>query len=263
MTVSIHPTAIIDPKAQIGAGVSIGAYSVIHEGSILHDGVTLHSHVVVEGGTEIGADTEIFPFAVLGKAPQHLKYAGEPSTLVIGARNVIREHVTMHRGTAVDKMTTTIGDDGFFMVGSHIAHDCVVGNNAIFANGVGIGGHVEIGNYVTMGGFSAVHQFVRIGDFAMVGGNATVLRDVIPYGIVSGEQAYLNGLNLVGLKRRGFDKDARTNLRDTYKALFEGEGTFDERLQLLSAQDHSETVQTLLEFIKAGNARNLCQPEMK
>lgn len=263
MSVLIHPTAIVDPKAQLGTDVEIGAYSVVHAGSVLHDGVKLHSHVVIEGGSEIGTKTEIHPFAVLGKAPQHLKYAGEPSTLIVGARNIIREHVTMHRGTEVGNMQTIIGDDGFFMVGSHVAHDCIVGDNAVFANGVGVGGHVEIGNFVTMGGFSAVHQFVRIGDYAMVGGNATVLRDVIPYGIVAGEQAVLNGLNLVGLKRRGFDKTVLSELREIYKQLFEGAGTFDDRLQNLSEQTNSDIVQKLLDFIKTGNARNLCHPEMK
>ena len=263
MSVLIHPTAIIDPKAQIGIDVSVGAYSIIHGDVILHDRVKIHSHVVIEGGTEVGEDTEIFPFAVLGQAPQHMKFEGEPSTLHIGARVVIREHVTMHRGTAVGIMKTVVGDDGLFMVGSHIAHDCIVGNHAIMANGVALGGHVEVGDFVTMGGFCAVHQFVRIGEYAMIGGKATVVGDVIPYAVVSGERAFLSGLNLVGLKRRGYSKDMLLQLRETYKELFEGPGTFENRLAALSQKDDAESSRKLFDFIKDGNGRPLCHPEKK
>lgn len=263
MSVSIHPTAIIDPKAQIGADVSIGAYSIVQGDVTLHDRVKIHSHVIIENGTEIGEDTEIFPFAVLGQPPQHLKYEGEASTLKIGARCIIREHVTMHRGTAIGVMKTTVGDDGFFMVGSHVAHDCIIGKNAIFANGVALAGHVEVGDFVTFGGFCAIHQFVRIGDYAMIGGKATVLGDVIPFAIVSGERANLSGLNLIGLKRRGFKKDMISQLRATYKDLFEGAGTFEDRLAAIGENSEIETVQKLYDFIKDGNGRPLCHPELK
>lgn len=260
MSVDIHPTAIVHPKAQIGTHVSIGAFSMVNEGVILHDNVKIHPHVIIDSGTQIGEACEIFPFAVLGQPPQHLKYAGEASVLIIGARTIIREHVTMHRGTQIGIMKTVIGDDGLFMVGSHVAHDCVIGKNVIFGNNVAAGGHVEIGDYVYMGACSAVHQFVRIGDFAMIGGKATVLGDVIPFGAVSGERGCLSGLNHIGLKRRGFDRQTIANLRSAYKALFEGQGTFEDRLAALGERDQTTTVQKLCDFIKDSNERPLCHP---
>ena len=261
MSVSIHPTAIIHENAKIGIDVEIGAYSCIGADVIIHDHVKIHSHVVVDSHTEIGAGTEIFPFAVLGQAPQHLRFEGEASKLIIGERNIIREHVTMHRGTAIGAMETIVGNDGFFMVGTHIAHDCIVGDGVIMANGVGLGGHVEIGNHVVMGAYSAVHQFVRIGDYTMIGGKATILGDVIPFAVVTGERAHLSGLNLIGLKRRGFDKDTISALRGAYRDLFEGEGTFDDRLSALNADTQDEVVQKLLDFIANNSDRPLCHPE--
>lgn len=258
----IHPTAIIDGKARLGEDIVIGPYCVIGPDVQLGDRCRLHSHVVLDGHTMIGEDCEIFSFAALGHAPQHLKYAGEPTRLIIGNRNIIREHVTMHTGTQMGHFQTVIGDDGLFLAGSHVAHDCIVGNHVIMANGVGIAGHVELGDHVYMGGYSAVHQFVRIGKHAVIGGVTAVVEDVIPYGSVTGERGRLHGLNIVGLKRRGFSRQDISQLRSLYKFLFEGEGQFADRLAEAGRQGLSGPPADILEFLGEQANRPLCLPKM-
>ena len=186
---SIHPTAVIDPAARIGAGVSIGPYCVIGPEVTLKDKVILHSHVVIDGTTEIGEETEIFPFASIGHRPQDKKFFGEKSQLIIGQRNVIREHVTMNPGTDGGGLITRVGNDCLFMASSHVAHDCLVGNHVILANNATLAGHVTVGDFAIIGGLSAIHQFVRIGAHAFIGGMSGVEKDVIPFGTVKGERA--------------------------------------------------------------------------
>ncbi|CAO3400367.1 acyl-ACP--UDP-N-acetylglucosamine O-acyltransferase [Azospirillum sp. 11R-A] len=261
MTVTIHPSAIVDPAAKLGEGVDIGPFCVVGPDVTLGDGVRLVSHVAVDGRTSIGADTVIYPFASIGHRPQDLKFHGEPSELVIGARNQIREHVTMNPGTEGGGMLTRVGDDGLFMMGSHVAHDCVVGDHVIMANNATLGGHVTLGDYVIIGGLSAVRQFVRIGSHAMIGGMSGVENDVIPFGLVMGDRARLAGLNLVGLERRGFKKDDIHALRAAYRMLFGPEGTFAERVDGVG-RDFGERalISDVLSFIRAKEARSLCQP---
>lgn len=256
---NIHPTAIIDPAAKIGANVSIGPYCVMGANVTLGDNVELKAHVVIDGHTIIGEGTRVFPFASLGSAPQDLKYHGEPSQLIIGRNNTIREHVTMNPGTEGGGMKTTVGDDGLFMVGVHIAHDCVVGNRVIMANNATLGGHVHIGDHVLVGGLAAVHQWVRIGSFAVIGGMSGVESDVIPYGRVKGERAHLAGLNLVGLERGGFEKDTVKTLQKATKQLFDGDGTLDERITRMSEEFANDSaVMQMIEFAKRRERFGLC-----
>ncbi|ALG71629.1 UDP-N-acetylglucosamine acyltransferase [Azospirillum thiophilum] len=261
MTVTIHPSAIVDPAAKLGEGVGIGPFCVVGPDVTLGDGVRLVSHVAVDGRTSIGAGTVIYPFASIGHRPQDLKFHGEPSELVIGARNQIREHVTMNPGTEGGGMITRVGDDGLFMMGSHVAHDCIVGDHVIMANNATLGGHVTLGDYVIIGGLSAVRQFVRIGSHAMIGGMSGVENDVIPFGLVMGDRARLAGLNLVGLERRGFKKDDIHALRAAYRMLFGSEGTFAERVEEVGRDfGESALISDVLTFIRAKEARSLCQP---
>ena len=219
--------------------------------------------MVVTGRTELGAGCRLYPFASIGHQPQDLKYRGEPSRLVIGANNVIREHVTMNPGTEGGGMVTKVGDGCLFMVGVHIAHDCQVGDNVIMANNATLGGHVEIDDYAILGGLSAVHQFVRIGRHAMVGGMSGVENDVIPYGSVVGNRAHLSSLNVIGLKRRGFSRDVIHDLRKAYRLLFAEEGTMAERIADVADEfAHVEPVMEIVDFIRSGAAssRAICQP---
>ena len=258
----IHPTAIVSPGAQLGQDVEIGAFCTVGPGVQLGDGVRLVSHVVIEGATQIGAGTTVHPFAVLGGAPQHLAHKGEDTRLVIGERNIIREHVTMHTGTVGGGGVTTIGSDSLYMVGAHVAHDCIVGDRVTFANNATLGGHVVIGDFVFMGGLCAVHQFTRIGRYSFVGGGGVVTKDIIPYGSVWGNHAHLEGLNLVGLKRRGFGREAINALRAAYRLLFADEGTFQERLDdTVETYSDSAEVMEIIDFIRADASRPLCLPE--
>lgn len=257
----IHPTAIIAKGAQIGAGVHIGPYCIIGPHVVLGDGCTLHAHVVIEGHTTLGAACEVYPFAVLGTAPQDLKYAGEPSRLVIGARCRIREHATLHPGTAGDKMETRVGADCLLMVGCHVAHDCVIGDRVIMANNATLGGHVEVGDGAIIGGLSAVHQFVRIGAGAIIGGMSGVEADVLPYARVKGERAHVAGLNLIGLERRGIDRDRIRALTRLYAQIFEGHGTLESRLdaaQSIFADDPLAT--EVIAFARTRTRFPLCRP---
>ena len=259
----IHSTAIIHPNAEIADDVKIGAYSVVGEYVSLASGVVVHSHVAIDGHTSIGEDTQIFPFASIGHSPQDLKFKGEASTLVIGARTVIREHVTMNPGTEGGAMTTVVGDDCLFMTASHVAHDCVVGNRVILANNATLAVHVEVGDNAIIGGLSAVHQFVRIGAHAMIGGMSGVAADVLPYASVTGDRAYLAGLNLVGMKRRGLERDEINALRNAYKKVFESsEGTLSERIAATRSEyADSETVQEMFSFFSEDSSRSFCTPK--
>ena len=262
MNADIHPTAIIDPAAEIGTGAEIGPYCVVGPNVKLGDNVRLVAHVVVDGRTRIGAETVVYPFASLGHPPQDLKYKGEPSSLEIGARNQIREHVTMNPGTEGGGMVTRVGDDCLFMVGSHVAHDCQIGHHVILANNATIAGHVTVGDFAIIGGLAAVHQFVRIGEHAMIGGMSGVENDVIPYGMVKGERAHLAGLNLVGLERRGFGRDDIRSLRTAYRMLFAPEGTMAERLDEVAKQYKSQAhIEAVVDFIRSRASRALCQPK--
>ncbi len=260
----IHPTAIVDPKASIADGVTIGAYSMIGPHVSLGKNVTVHPHVVIEGHTTIGEGTTIFPFTSLGTIPQDMKYHGEKTTLEIGAQNTIREHVTMNPGTEGGGGKTVIGDHGLFMVGVHIGHDCRVGNHVILANNATLAGHVTLEDYVRIGGLSAVHQFVRIGKHAMIGGMSGIENDVIPYSMAMGERAHLSGLNLIGLKRRNFDREAIHDLRAAYRMLFSPEGTLEERIEDVADmfKDH-ELISEIIAFMQSDNTRSLTQPRLE
>ena len=257
----VHPTALVDGKARLGEGVSIGPYCVVGGGVSLGERCKLASHVVVDGRTDIGPDTQIFPFASIGLAPQDQKYDGERSTLRIGARNVIREHVTINPGTRGGGMVTRVGDECLLMVGAHVAHDCAVGDHVIMANNATLAGHVAVEDYAIIGGLSAVHQFCRIGKHAMVGGMSGVECDVIPYGSVMGDRARLSGLNIVGLKRRGFSRTDISALRRAYRLMFAAEGTMSERLEdVVEAYSNQEAVMEIVNFIRSDSNRAMCQP---
>ena len=257
----IHPSAIVDTGAILGPDVSIGPYCCIGRDVVLDAGVRLEAHVVVAGRTRVGAGSHIFPFASIGHRPQDLKYAGEASELEIGPRAVVREYVTMNPGTAGGGMVTRVGADCLFMAATHVAHDCQLGNSVIMANGVALGGHVTIGDHAILGGLSAVHQFVRIGQHAMIGGMSAVEDDVIPYGAVIGNRAYLNGLNLVGLKRRDFARQDIDDLRRAYRQLFAPGGTLSQRLEATAAEFAGcRLVQEVVDFMRAKSRRNVCLP---
>ncbi|MBK0398825.1 acyl-ACP--UDP-N-acetylglucosamine O-acyltransferase [Limibaculum sp. M0105] len=258
---SVHPTAIIEDGAKIGEGVRVGPYCVVGPEVELADGVELISHVAVAGRTRIGARTRVWPFASVGHQPQDLKYAGEPSRLEIGESCMIREHVTLNPGTAGGGMVTRVGDRCLFMMSSHVGHDCQIGNNVILANNATLAGHVEVGDFAFLGGLCAVHQFVRIGTQAMVGGMSGVEKDVIPFGSVIGNRAELGGLNLVGLKRRGFDRETIHAIRAAYRGIFSGEGSFAERASRIAAEFADvPAVRLITDFILADSARSFCTP---
>lgn len=268
MAAIIHPLAVVEDGATLGNNVSIGPFCHVGPQTTLEDNVVLKSHVVVAGNTKIGEGTEVFPFASLGNIPQDKKFKQETSYLEIGKNNIIREYVTMNPGTEGGGLVTKIGDNGLFMVGVHIAHDCQVGNDVIFANHATLAGHVTVGNNVIIGGLSAIHQFVRIGDHAMIGGMSGAEQDVIPYGVIVGERAHLSGLNLIGLKRRSFSTAAINQLRDAYKILFEKNikdfenSTLLERLeQVRTTYPDSEEVNHIINFIKNDSKRNICMPK--
>jgi UDP-N-acetylglucosamine acyltransferase len=259
----IHPTAIVHDGAKLGADVEIGPYSVVGAGVILGDGVRLLSHAVIDGQTRIGDSCVVHPFAYIGGPPQHAAHKGEPTRLVIGARNTIREHVTMHTGTVGGRGVTTVGSDGLFMAHSHVAHDCIVGDHVIMANAATLGGHVHMADFVFMGGLSAAHQYSRIGRYSFIGGLAAVTKDVIPFGSVWGNHAHLEGLNLVGLRRRGFSRETINVLRAAYRLLFADEGTFQERLaDVAETYASSPEVMEIVSFIQADANRPLCLPGM-
>lgn len=258
---SIHSTAMVHPDAVIGDGVVIGPWSTVGPGVVLNEGVTLVSHVVVQQDTTVGARTVIHPFAVIGGDPQHNGYKGEPVRLEIGSDNSIREHSTFNRGTPQGSGVTRVGSNSLFMTGAHVGHDAVVGDNVVMANNATLGGHARIGDKVFLGGLCAVHQNGRVGQGAIVGGLAAVTRDVIPYGSAWGNHARLHGLNLIGLKRKGYGKDAVRRLLAAYRDLFEGEGVFADRLQKVETQ-YADLVEIMeiVAFIREDGKRPLCLP---
>ncbi len=258
---NFHATAVVHASAEIAPDVEIGPYCVIGANVKIEKGVKLHSHVVVDNFTSIGEGTVINPFVSLGLPPQHLRYKDEPTRLEIGKNNIIREHVTMHRGTAQGSMVTKVGDNCLFMVGSHVAHDCEIENNVILTNGVALGGHVHLGEFAIIGGQCGIQQFVRVGKHAMVGGKTGVDRDIIPYGAVQGNRAHLTGLNLIGLKRRGFSRDDIQKLRAAFGLLFSQDGTMAERLNEVADLYASQSgVMDIVNFIRAESSRPLCTP---
>jgi UDP-N-acetylglucosamine acyltransferase len=258
---SIHPTAIVEDGATVPGSVRIGPYAHVGAHVVLGEDVVLHPHAVVTGHTTIGARTEVHSFAVLGGPPQHNGYKGEPTTLTIGTDNKIREHVTMHPGTVQGRSETRVGSHGLFMVGAHVAHDCTVGDHVIMANNATLGGHIDIGDYVFLGGLCAIHQFCRVGAYAFLGGGGILTTDVIPYGSAFGNHARLEGLNIVGMKRRGMKREAIHSLRAAYRLLFAEEGTLRERLRD-AAELFSETpeVMQVISFMRAEAERPLCLP---
>mgnify|MGYP003596693969 CR=1 FL=1 len=261
MSAAVHPTAIVEDGAKLGDGVSIGPFCIVGSNAVLGDGVELISHAIVTGRTTIGPNCRIFPFASIGHRPQDLKFAGEPSTLEIGANVTIREHVTINPGTRGGGMITKIGDNCLIMIGVHIGHDCIIGNNVIMSNNVTFAGHCRVDDFVVMSGYSGATQFVHIGAHAFVGGLSKVERDLIPYGTAVGNPAELSGLNLVGLKRRGFDRDAIHNLRTAYRMIFSVEGTLRERVDDASAIfPEDELVQDVVRFIVEAKDRPLTLP---
>ena len=261
---TIDPTARVENGAVIGEGATVGPYCVIGRDVRIGANCKLISHVHVMGHTTIGAGCTIYPFASLGGAPQSLGYRGEPTKLEIGDGCTIRESVTMSTGTVGGGGTNRVGDRGYFMNCSHVGHDCQVGNDVIFATSATLGGHCEIGDFVFIGGLSAVHQFTRIGQQAMIGGVCGVRGDVIPYGLVNGQYARLEGLNIVGMKRRKFTRERLAAVRSFYQKLFESAGVFSERLDAARSLAVTDpAVAEILTFIDAGQHRPLCLPSSR
>lgn len=260
MTVTIHPSAIVERGAELGAGVEVGPFCMVGAKAKLGEGVKLVSHVTVSGSTSVGARTVIHPHAALGGPPQDLKFKGEDTKLIVGADNVIREGVTFNLGTVTGRGQTVVGSKGFFMACSHVGHDCIVGDGVVMGNNTPLGGNAVVDDFVILGGNAAVHQFGRVGKYAFIGGGAPVVGDVIPFGMVD-NHGRLHGLNLIGLKRRGFSRDAIHQLRALYRLLFEGDGAFDDRLaQAKDLYGASTEAQMILDFIDAGEKRGLCLP---
>lgn len=257
----VHATAIVDPHAELGSDVEIGPACVVGPHVRLGDRTRLVAHVFIDTHTAIGKDCTIYPFAALGGPPQDLSYKGEPTRLEIGDNNVIREHATMHRGTVRGRSVTTIGNNCLIMGNCHVAHDCHVGDNVIMAQTSTIGGHVRVGDYAFLGGLSGVHQYGRVGRHAFVGASALMTTDLIPYGSAIGNHAHLGGLNVVGLKRRGFTREQIHDLRAAYRLLFAEEGTFQERIEdAAQLYANNPEVMEIVDFVRADASRPLCMP---
>jgi UDP-N-acetylglucosamine acyltransferase len=258
----VHPSAVVEPGARIGPDCSVGPFCVVGAEVTLGPEVVLKSHAVVTGWTEVGAGTVIFPFANIGDAPQDLKYAGERTRLILGARNRIREGVTMNVGTEGGGGITRVGDDGLFMAGAHVAHDAQVGDRVIMVNNSALAGHCVIGDDVIIGGLSGVHQWVRIGTGAIIGAVTMVTHDVIPYGLVQGPRGRLDGLNLVGLKRRGVARADIMALRAAFQALAQGEGAFQDRAKRLMGDEAGESdyVREIVDFVLGDSDRSFLTP---
>ncbi len=256
----IHPAAYVDEGAMIGPGCRIGPFCTVGANVSLGRNVKLKSHAVLTGFTEVGDDTIVFPFAVVGEIPQDLKFDGERSELIIGCRNRIREGATLNLGTRGGGGVTRVGDDCLFMTGAHVGHDAIVGNRVVMANQAALAGHCIVEDDVIIGGLSGIHQFVRIGKGAIIGAVTMVTNDVIPHGLVQGPRGALDGLNLVGLKRKGVDRAAIMELRAAFQALAQGEGAFQERAQRLSDEAESPYVKEIVEFILGGSDRSFLTP---
>ena len=255
----IHPTAIVDKKCKIGNNVQIGPYSVIGPNVEIGDNTIIQSHVNISGNTIIGNGNKIYPFVSIND-PQDLKFNGEPTNLIIGDNNKIREYVTINPGTISGGGKTTIGNNCLFMIASHIAHDCQVGNNVIIANNVPLGGHVIIEDNVVIGGNSAVQQFTRIGKMAMIGGMTGVLHDVIPYGLSTGNRNSLQGLNLIGLRRAKFENKDILDLSEAYKEIFASKNLTENISKLNSSYQNNQLVKNVIDFITKDKKRSICTP---
>ena len=256
----IHKSAIIDPKAKISSNIKIGPYTVIGPNVEIGDGTIIHSHVSISGNTIIGNENKIYPFSSIGNDPQDLKYNGEETKLIIGDKNTIREYVTINPGTVGGGGKTLIGDNCLFMISSHIAHDCLVGNNVIIANNVPLGGHAILDDNVVIGGNSAVQQFTRIGKMAMIGGMTGVLHDVIPYGLSTGNRNSLQGLNLIGLRRSKFKNKEILGLSEAYKEIFATKNLTENISQLNGSYEDNPLVKEVIEFITKDKKRSICTP---
>ena len=255
----LHPTAIIDPNAALASDVEVGAYSVIGAGVKIGKGTQIHSHVVVQGRTSLGEGNVIYPFATVGSAPQDLKYKGEASELVIGNRNTIREYVSLNPGTSGGGMVTRVGDQNLLMMYCHIAHDCIVGNRNVVANGATLGGHVIVEDFVIVGGLVGIHQFVRIGTGAILGAGSMVSKDVPPYCNATGDRAKLHGLNVEGLKRRGFDQSIIDAIRKAYRICFQSKLKTDDALEKIRQELPAiPEVEKFVSFI-AASERGVCR----
>lgn len=261
MTAQIHPSAVVEPGAVIGEGCVIGPFSVIGPEVTLGARVHVKSHAVVTGWTAIGDDTVIFPFATVGEVPQDLKFKGERTRLIVGARCRIREGATLNTGTEGGGGVTRVGDDCLIMTGAHVGHDAQIGNRVILVNQVAIAGHCVLGDDVIVGGLSGVHQWVRIGKGAIIGAVTMVTNDVLPYGLVQGPRGELDGLNLVGLKRRGVERSEIAALRAAYQELAQGEGAFLDRARRLAETADSELVKEITAFILAESDRSFLTPK--
>ena len=257
----IHKTAIIDKKAIISKNVKIGAYSIIGPNVHIGENTDIQSHVNIIGQTSIGKNNKIFPFASIGNDPQDMKYNGEKTKLIIGDNNIIREYVTINPGTAQGGGITRIGNKNLLMIGAHIAHDCMLGNNIIIANNAAIAGHAEIDDNVIIGGNCGVHQFTRIGKMAMIGGMTGVSRDVIPYGLSTGNRNILNGINIVGLRRLNIPNKNIISLTEAYKFIFKTENLSENLKYLKSDTKKNKLVMEVIEFIRKDKKRPICTPD--
>ncbi len=257
----IHPSAVVDPAATIGEGCDIGPFCLIGPEVTLHARVTVKSHAVITGWTEVGEDTTIFPFATVGEVPQDLKYAGEHTRLVIGKRCRIREGSTLNTGTEGGGGITRVGDDVLIMTGAHVGHDSQIGDRVILVNHVAIAGHCVLGDDVIVGGLSGVHQWVRIGQGAIIGAVTMVTNDVIPYGLVQAPRGELDGLNLVGLKRRGVDRAGITALRAAFQTLAQEDGSFQDRARKLAEESDNPLVREIADFILTKSDRSFLTPK--
>ncbi len=248
----IHETAIVHSKAEVGENVEIGAFSVIREEVTIGSGTKIGPHVVIDPYVDIGSDCKIYQYAAIGAEPQSLKFSGEKTFVKIGRGNVIREFVTIHRGTSFGGGVTETGEENFIMAYSHIAHDCRLGRNVVLSNNATLGGHITIGDYSTVGGLVAIHQFVRVGNYAFIGGKSAVVKDIPPYMIAAGDRAKLHGLNVVGLKRQGFSGNTLSMLKKAYRLVFRIGLTLNEAIERVAAEvEQTPEVVHLIEFIKS------------
>jgi len=259
----IHKSSIISKKAKIHKKVKIGPYCVVNENVVLEEGVELISNIHIEGNTIIGKNTKIFPFASIGTSPQDLKYSGETNSLKIGENNIIREYVTINPGTKGGGGKTIVGNNCLFMISSHIAHDCKVGNDVVIANNVPLGGHVTIEDSVIIGGNSAVQQFTRIGRLAMIGGMTGVLKDVIPFGLSFGNRNFLQGINLIGLRRKKYENKKIIELDDAYKKIFSSNNLYENLSKINGEFKGNELVEEVTNFINRDKKRPICTPLLK
>jgi UDP-N-acetylglucosamine acyltransferase len=249
---SIHPTAIVDPKAELDGDVRVGPYAIIREDVSIGSGSEIGSHAVIEPYVSIGRDCRIFHFASIGAIPQSLKFEGEKTYVKIGKGTVIREFVTIHRGTGFGGGITEVGEQNFLMAYTHIAHDCKTGRMVVMANNATLAGHITIGDYATVGGLTAIHQFVKVGDYAFIGGKSAVVKDIPPFVIAAGDRARLHGMNSVGLKRHGFSQKTINELKKVYRILFRIGLTRNEALERVKAEvEQIPEVVTFLEFIQS------------